>query len=239
MTQAPLASAVRSLRQAVSATVEEPGDRQLLQDFLDQGDEAAFAVLVKRHGPMVHGLCRRVLQHAQDAEDAFQATFLVLARKAASIRKGEAVASWLHGVSYRIAMRAKRDAGRRRKHETRVPSRSATAPVTDEASWREVQAALDEEVERLPAACRSAFVLCCLQGLSQADTARQLGVKEGTVSSQLTLARKRLRAALGRRGIMLSAVLAALVLADRAGATVPAAAARATARPTPSCWSCS
>src|SRR5262250_2028379 len=133
MTQAPLATAVRSLRQAVTSTAEELGDRQLLQDFLGKRDESAFALLIRRHGPMVHGLCRRVLQHAQDAEDAFQATFLVLARKAATIRKGEALASWLHGVSYRIAMRAKRDAARRRKHETRTPTPSASAPAADDS----------------------------------------------------------------------------------------------------------
>ena len=230
MSQALLASAVSSLRRAATATALEPGDRQLLQDFLSQGDQTAFALLVRRYGPLVQGLCRRVLLHEQDAEDAFQATFLVLARKAATIHKGEALASWLHGVSYRIAMRAKRDAGRRRKHEQKIRTRPASAAAEDEVSWREVQAALDEEVERLPAACRAAFVLCCLQGLSQADAARHLGVKEGTVSCQLTGARKRLRAALARRGITLSAVLAGLALTDGARAAVPASAARATAR---------
>lgn len=234
MTRAPLASAVRSLRQAVATPLAEHSDRQLLQHFLGKRDEAAFALLIRRHGPMVLGLCRRVLHHAEDAEDAFQAAFLVLARKAASIRKGEALASWLHGVSYRIAMRAKRDAGRRRKHETRVRPAASSAPAAEEAGWREVQAALDEEVEGLPAAYRSAFVLCCLQGLSQADAAAQLGIKEGTVSSRLTGARKRLRAALARRGITLSAVLAGLALADgaRGGVSAPAAEviARAAAR---------
>ena len=190
MTQAPLATAVRSLRKAALSPSEEHSDRRLLQDFLGQYDESAFALLIRRHGPMVHGVCRRVLQHAQDAEDAFQAAFLVLARKAASIRKGEALASWLHGVSYRIAMRAKRDAARRRKYETKVQSPFATAAAVEEASWRKVQSALDEEVERLPAACRAAFVLCCLQGRSQADAARQLGVKEGTISSRLAEARR-------------------------------------------------
>src|SRR5215831_12007371 len=103
MTQAPLATAVRSLRKAVTLTAEELGDRQLLQDFLGQSDESAFALLVRRHGPMVHGVCRRVLQHTQDAEDAFQAAFLVLARKAATIGNRDSVSGWLYMVAYRIA----------------------------------------------------------------------------------------------------------------------------------------
>jgi RNA polymerase sigma factor (sigma-70 family) len=231
MTHAPLATVVRSIRKAVPSPPDECPDRQLLQDFVGRRDQASFTLIIRRHGPMVLGVCRRVLNHRQDAEDAFQAAFLVLARKAASIRKGDSLASWLHGVSYRIAMKAKRDAARRRKHETRAqrPSCKTSSPA-GEAGWNEVQAVLDEEVERLPAAYRSAFVLCCLQGLTQAEAARQLGVKEGTISSRLTGARKRLREVLAGRGITLSAVLAGLELAGGTRAAVPASEADATAR---------
>src|SRR5262249_12098294 len=138
-------------------------DRQLLEEFAARQDQAAFAGLVRRHGPLVWGVCRHVLGHEQDAEDAFQAAFLVLARKAGSIRKGEGAKS--------------------------MPPRN---PSWD-AAWREVQAVLDEEVQRLPEKYRSVFVLCCLEGHSRAEAARQLGVKEGAVWSRLAQARQQLQ----------------------------------------------
>src|SRR5438270_2501954 len=116
-------------------------DRQLLDDFAARRDEAAFAALVARHGPMVLRVCRRVLRHEQDAEDAFQATFLVLARHTEAIRKREALASWLYGVAYRTAMKAKRSAARRRNHEARL--RDRTPPATPSPTWNDVQAVLD------------------------------------------------------------------------------------------------
>ncbi|HMC64012.1 MAG TPA: sigma-70 family RNA polymerase sigma factor, partial [Gemmataceae bacterium] len=127
-------------------------DRQLLDDFSARRDEAAFAALVARHGPMVLRVCRRVLNHEQDAEDAFQAVFLVLARQSGSIRKREALANWLHGVAYRIAMKAKRSAARRRNHEARLLRNpvSSRNRVSDSPTWDDVQAVLDEEIERLP-----------------------------------------------------------------------------------------
>src|SRR5438105_7256647 len=118
-------------------------DRQLLDDFATRRDEAAFAALVARHGPMVLRVCRRVLNHEQDAEDAFQATFLVLARHIHSIRKREALANWLYGVAYRTAMNAKRSAARRRNHEARL--RERTPPLAPGPTWDDVQAVLGEE----------------------------------------------------------------------------------------------
>src|SRR5947209_2918571 len=130
-------------------TSPDASDRQLLEQFFGRRDEAAFADLVRRHAAPVWGVCRRVLQQAQDAEDAFQATFLVLARRAASIRKGEAVGSWLYGVAYRIAMRARKSAGRRRDKEQRAAEPRPEPPPPAEAAFRELQQVLDEEVHGL------------------------------------------------------------------------------------------
>jgi RNA polymerase sigma factor (sigma-70 family) len=204
-------------------------DRQLLDEFAARGDESAFAALLSRHGPTVLRVCRRVLRQEQDAEDAFQATFLVLARNTASIRKREALASWLYGVAYRTAMEAKRKAARRRSHEARLRERMPPPPAGP--TWDDVQAVLDEEVQRLPESLRAAFVLCVLDGKTVPAAAAELGAREGTVSWRLARARQRLRQRLARRGIQLSAVLAALTLGHGAGkAAVPAALASSTVR---------
>jgi RNA polymerase sigma factor (sigma-70 family) len=212
----------------------------LLDDFAARADEAAFAALVARHGPMVLHVCRRVLQHEQDAEDAFQATFLVLARHCKAIRKREALANWLHGVAHRTAMKAKRTAARRRNHESRLrragciscrvsvhpPAYAAGSPT-----WDDVQAALDDEIQRLPDPYRAAFVLCVLESKSGSQAAAELRVKEGTVWSRLGRARQLLQQRLARRGIKLTAVLAALSVVEGAGrAWVSAALAQTTVR---------
>jgi RNA polymerase sigma factor (sigma-70 family) len=205
------------------------GDRDLLGEFVARGDESAFAALVRRHGPLVLGVCRHVLGHEQDAEDAFQATFLVLARNAAAVRKGEALASWLHGAAYRIALRAKRDAARRRAREGRV--RVMPPRNRQDLGWTEVQAILDEEISGLPEKYRAPFVLCYLAGKSGPEAARELGLKEGTLWSRLAHARKHLQARLSRRGIAPGAALgAATVSSGAAGARVPAALAGCTVR---------
>src|SRR5262245_53291587 len=166
------------------------GDQELLEHFVAAGDQSAFAQLVQRHSGVVWSVCRRVLQQEHDAEDAFQAVFLVLARKAASIRKREAVGSWLYGVAYRIAMRQRKTAAR---HHERLQHAAAAKPPTPpptEAAFRELQRLLDEQVQRLPEKYRAAFVLCCLEGLSKGEAARELGCKEGTVASRVHQARK-------------------------------------------------
>jgi RNA polymerase sigma factor (sigma-70 family) len=222
---------LRHLRQLAGGPGAPPGtDRQLLDDFAARRDEAAFAALVGRHGPMVLRVCRRVLQHEQDAEDAFQATFLVLARNTGSIRQRDTVGGWLYGVAYRTAMKARRTAARRRHHEARLRARRTDFQSVP-PSWGEVQAVLDEEVQRLPARFREAFVLCVLEGKGAAEAAAEMGCKEGTVKSRVNRARRSLQERLARRGIQLAALLAALSVAETAGrAAVPAALAQATVR---------
>src|SRR5437667_2128598 len=137
MAHGQLSTVMRHLRRIAGGTAGRT-DRQLLEDFADRGAEAAFAELVERHGRLVLSVCQRVLHHEHDAEDAFQATFLVLAQHTGSIRRHEALANWLHGVAYRTAMKAKRSAARRRKHEARL--RELTPKVAVSPTWDDVQA---------------------------------------------------------------------------------------------------
>jgi RNA polymerase sigma factor (sigma-70 family) len=222
MADPQLATVVHELRRlAASTETAERTDRELLRDFEMRNDQDAFATLVERHGPLVLRVCRHVLGHVQDAEDAFQATWLVLARRVSSIRKRESLASWLHGVACRIAMQARRNRGRRRARRAPVSRAVPSSPPADIA-WREVQAVLDEEIQRLPEKYRTVFVLCCLEGQSQAAAGRELGLKEGTVWSRLAQARRRLQKRLARRGIELTGVLAALSVTQAAStATLP------------------
>ncbi len=223
MSRSTLAAGVRHLRGVLAAQGRrDDSDEQLLHAFAACHDDSAFAALVHRHGPMVLHVCRRVLGHEQDAEDAFQATFLVLARKAAGLRNKTALAGFLHGTAYRIALNAKRSAARRRKYESRMPAPSPIQP-SDELPWREVRALLDEEIARLPEKYRSVFVLCCLENLSQAEAGRRLGMKERTVSNRLAEARKRLAERLARRGVELTAVLAAATVATQSVSALPPA----------------
>jgi RNA polymerase sigma factor (sigma-70 family) len=222
MTTRQTGAILRYLRSLVdSETTQHLSDAQLLRHFAARREEAAFAALMQRHAALVWGVCQHLLQHEQDAEDTFQATFLVLARRAGSIRKSEAVGSFLHGVAYRIALRLKKNAKRRHTRE-----RQAVVPPTeqppDDCAWRELQALLDEEVARLPAKYRSPFVLCCLEGKSRTEAAHELRCKEGTVSSRIARARSLLQQRLTQRGVSLSAVLCAGVLwTQTASATVP------------------
>ncbi len=216
MTRTPLGTLLRHMRNRdVGRHHREGTDRQLLDDFSTRRDEVAFATLIARHGPMVLRVCRRVLGHEQDAEDAFQATFLVLANNLRSIRKRESLADWLHGVAYRTAMKVKRGAARRRNHESRL--RSVTPEAVMSPRWDEVQAVLDEEIRGLPEPFRAAFTLCVLEDKSGPQAAAELGCKEGTVSSRLTRARQHLRKRLARRGIQLSVLLATVSVAESTG----------------------
>jgi RNA polymerase sigma factor (sigma-70 family) len=231
MAHAQLEPVVRHLRRlAGTPDRPDPSDAQLLRRFAAGREEAAFAALVERHGRLVLGVCRRVLRHEQDAEDAFQATFLLLARNAASIQASEAVGSWLYRVAFRVATRAGVHMARQRAREREAAGRRPRA-VSSDLAWRELQEVLQEELGHLPEKYRAPFVLCCLEGRSGPEAAGLLGWKEGTVTSRLAEARQRLRQRLARRGIVLSAVLTAAALVQRSAATeVPAALAGTTVR---------
>ena len=196
-------------------------DAELLRRFATSRNEAAFAALVRRHGPLVWGVCRNLLPCDADAEDAFQATFLALVRSATSVKKTATLGGWLHGVAFRVAMKARRSAVRRRQREQKVAVPESSAAVADTA-WDELQAAVHEEVSHLPEKLRLAFVLCCLQGKSQRDAAADLGWKIGTLSARLTQARQRLLDRLARRGLPAAIAAGAAVLgAATGGAAVP------------------
>jgi RNA polymerase sigma factor (sigma-70 family) len=195
-------------RFAQTHAVREASDGQLLERFAVQREEEAFAALMRRHGRLVWSVCRHILPSEHDAEDAFQATFLVLARRATSIRKSESVGSWLHGVAYRLAVRAKQMTAKRQQRERRVAVAESIAASSDPA-LRELQALLDEEVTGLPERYRVPFVMCCLEGRCWKDAAAELGWKEGTLSTRIAHARKLLQTRLARRGVTLSAALTA------------------------------
>jgi RNA polymerase sigma factor (sigma-70 family) len=220
MLTSPINSVIEHLRTAVLLDSSGLGDGELLRRFIEHRDEVAFAALVKRHGPMVWGVCRRLLNY-HDAEDAFQATFLVLVRKAASIVPREMVGNWLYGVAHQAALQASRTAARRRAREVQVTVMSDPAAVQPDP-WPDVQRLLDQELSRLPDIYRAVIVLCDLVGRTRKEVARQLGVPEGTVAGRLTRARAMLAKRLTQRGVTVSGgVLAAVLAQNGASAGVP------------------
>jgi RNA polymerase sigma factor (sigma-70 family) len=197
-------------------------DGQLLEDYLSHAEEAALAALVRRHGPMVWGVCRRVLRSHHDAEDAFQATFLVLVRRAASIVPREMVANWLYGVAHQTALKARATAAKRMARERQVTEMPEPAAAEQDA-WRDLRPLLDQELSRLPEKYRAVIVQCDLEGKTRKEAGRQLGVPDGTIAGWLARARRMLARRLGRRGVVLSAgVLATLLSQKAASAAVPA-----------------
>jgi RNA polymerase sigma factor (sigma-70 family) len=194
-------------------------DGQLLARFITARDQASFGALVRRHGPMVWRVCLRVLGHVQDAEDTFQATFLVLACKASAVVKQESVGSFLYGVAYRTALDARTVRARRQRRERQVEAmpHPETAP-TETPDWRPW---LDQELSRLPEKYRIPVILCDLEGCSRKEAARHLKVPEGTLSSRLATARRLLAKRLARYGLSLSGGALAVALSEGVSAAVP------------------
>jgi RNA polymerase sigma factor (sigma-70 family) len=199
-----LRGVLRPLRRAALLRDGDPTtDGRLLNSFVSRRDEAAFEALLRRHGPMVLGVCRRLLRHPQDAEDAFQAVFLVLTRKAASIAQRGLLGNWLYGVAYRTALDARAAAARRRARERPLSALPEPEAAGETDLSRDLRPLLDEELHRLPDKYRVPVVLCDLEGRTRKEAARQLGVPEGTLSGRLTTARRLLARRLARHGPML------------------------------------
>jgi RNA polymerase sigma factor (sigma-70 family) len=228
MTASPASKVIRRLRTAVLREAAGLSDGQLLECYLREREEAAFASLVRRHGPMVWGVCRRVLGNHHDAEDAFQATFLVLVRKAATVLPRQKVANWLYGVAHLTALKARAAAAQRRVKERQVrdvPDRQAT----EQDLWSDLQPLLDQELSRLPEKYRTPVVLCDLEGKTYHAAARQIGCPEGTLSARLARARALLAKRLARHGLAVSGGAVALALAQNtASAGVPPLVASST-----------
>jgi RNA polymerase sigma factor (sigma-70 family) len=208
-------------RIALLQAAGERTDGQLLECFVRRRETAALEALVHRHGPMVWGVCRRILHDHHDAEDAFQATFLVLVRKAALVKPTEMVGNWLYGVAHQTALKARATRAKRRTRERQVAAMPEPA-VTQQDLWRDLQPVLDQELSRLPDKYRVAIVLCDLEGKTRKEAARQLGCPEGTVAGRLARARIMLAKRLTRRGVVLSGgALAAVLSQQAASAAVP------------------
>jgi RNA polymerase sigma factor (sigma-70 family) len=212
---AGLNNVLKHLRKVAAAeNAEQLSDRQLVERFVAESDEAAFAALVQRHSGMVLNVCWRVLQNDSDADDACQATFMVLARKASSIRKKDLVASWLHGVAYRAANNLRTENVRRLAREGQAAA-SKSRPKS-EVTWREVQTILDEEIQRLPEELKGPVLLCYLEGKAHNEGAQQLGWSLTTFRGRLERGREVLRKRLTQRGVALSGALLAAVLSEKA-----------------------
>jgi RNA polymerase sigma factor (sigma-70 family) len=224
MPERPLHTVVRHLRRLADGPPgPDAGDHELLRRFTADRDEAAFAALLRRHGPMVRDVSRRLLGQEADVDDTVQAVFLVLACQARSVRNRQSLAGWLHGVAFRTAQRVRRDAVRRRQREARPAAQVPEDPAR-EAARRELCAALDAELDRLPEGERAALVLCYLEGRTRDEAAQHLGLSVRTFDRRLARGKERLRVRLERRGLTLSGALLVVGLSQNATAAgVPAA----------------
>jgi RNA polymerase sigma factor (sigma-70 family) len=206
---------LRQLRQVIRPEeISGVSDAQLLRRWAAQRDEAAFEILLWRHGPMVFDVSRRILRDGHRAEDAFQATFLTLTRKAGSIASAKALAGWLYRVAYRVALLARAHAA---KEPALAPALESLVQAPDEDHlWRDVGGVLDEEIARLPERYRAAVILCYFEGKTQEQAGHELCCPAGTIASRLSRARARLQAGLTRRGIALTAMALTGLLSERA-----------------------
>jgi RNA polymerase sigma factor (sigma-70 family) len=218
-------SAINGVIQYLRSTLVPEGadltDAQLLEGFVSRREPAALEALVRRHGPMVWGVCRRVLGNHHDAEDAFQATFLVLVRKAASVHPRAKVGNWLYGVAHQTALKARATRAKRKLREAQVTHMAEPAGIEKDA-WRDLQAVLDLELSRLPEKYRTVIVLCDLEGKNGKDVARELNLPRGTVASRLGRARAMLARRVDRHGLAVSGATLTAVLSEKAAsASVP------------------
>jgi RNA polymerase sigma factor (sigma-70 family) len=222
-------SIIQHLRQTVlRRDTDCLSDGQLLDTFISDRDEPAFEALVQRHAAMVWGVCQRILRHEPDAEDAFQATFLVLARKARSVSPREKVASWLYGVAYQTAVRARATTMKRQLRERQVTD-MPEPPAAEPNLWDNVRPVLDRELARLPDRYREVIILCDLEGRTRREVARRLTIPEGTVASRLATGRRLLAKRLARHGLVVTGGTLALALAQSASsACAPTAVVSAT-----------
>jgi RNA polymerase sigma factor (sigma-70 family) len=226
-----LGSALRQINRLFSGgAVTGFSDAQLLEQFVDGHDGASFEALVARHGPMVLSVCRGILNDPNDAEDAFQATFLILVKKAGTFRGHVALGGWLYLVAHRVAIRANAAAVRRRVYERQAGQMAAATSTSERAERDEQLRALHEEIVRLPEKLRLAVVLCDLQGVPQDRAAGELGTSERTLRRRLSAGRERLKARLGRRGLAPEGAMLGAVFLREARATVPAAWSEAAVR---------
>jgi RNA polymerase sigma factor (sigma-70 family) len=209
----------RLTRAAAAESLGGQSDRQLVEQLRARRDETAFEALVRRHGPMVYRVCWRVLQQEQDAEDAFQATFLVLGQKVRTLRSHNSLAAWLHSVAHRMALKAKARAAARRCHEHAASASRAVPP--DELTWLELRTVLDAELARLPEKWRLPLILCYLETRTQDEAAKQLGWSKNTLRRRLDEARAALGRRLARRGVGLAALSAVLLSDGLASAALP------------------
>src|SRR6516164_4060478 len=209
----PSSWAIQPARSAPAPTcADDVSDGHLLDLFIRHKDESAFAALVRRHGHMVLGVCQRILANSHDAEDCFQAAFLVLVRKATTIQPREMVGNWLYGVAYRTALEAKKMAARRRNREKK--KFGMRRPEADPDRWQELRPLLDEELSRLSDKYRFVLIACDLEGHTRKEVAGALDLPEGTVASRLARARAMLAKRLKRRNLAMSATALAAILAE-------------------------
>ena len=210
----------RLARGMAAELLGQESDRQLVERALGQHDVAALQAIIHRHGAMVYRVCLRVLRHTQDAEDAFQATFLVLAQKLRTVRKHTSLASWLHGVAHRVSVKARHQATARHQRETRASVSETMTP--DDVAWKECLSILDAELSHLPDKWRLPLVLCYLEGRTQEEAAKRLTWSRSTLRSRLEEAREALARRLTARGITLPAALSAVLLSDCVTSAAPA-----------------
>jgi RNA polymerase sigma factor (sigma-70 family) len=218
---------IDTMEERTNSSAAGVGDAELLRRFIDDRDAAAMTAIIQRHGPLVMGLCRGILRNEQDAADAFQTTFLVLLKNAASIGKPASLSSWLHGVACRVALRARSQAARRRERESAAMASNESSHA-DNPGDAETLRLIHEELSNLPEVMRLPLILCCVEGASREDAARQLGWTLGSLKGRLERAREMLHRRLTRRGVVLSMAALTGVLAGQGAVKVPAALAAST-----------